>query len=94
MIVGVNRFQEETGAKAVELHRIAPEIEQRQRERTQKVRAERDGAAVGKALEAVRETARGSENLLPVMREALALRATIGEICGVLREEFGTFDRA
>jgi methylmalonyl-CoA mutase N-terminal domain/subunit len=94
VIVGVNRFQEEADAKAVELLRIDPEVERRQRERTQKVRAERDGAAVEKALEKLRETARGSENLLPVMREALALRATIGEICELLREEFGTFDRA
>jgi len=94
VIVGVNRFQEEADAKPVELLRIDPEVERRQRERTAKVRAERDGAAVENALEKVRETARGSENLLPVMREALALRATIGEICSLLREEFGTFDRA
>ncbi len=94
VIVGVNRFQEEADAKAVELLRIDPEVERRQRERTQRVRAGRDGAAVEKALEKLRETARGSENLLPAMREALALRATIGEICALLREEFGTFDRA
>jgi len=93
VIVGVNRFQEEVDAKAIELHRIDPEIERRQCERTAKVRAERDGAAIEKALEVVRETARGSESLLPAMREALVLRATIGEICTVLREEFGTFDR-
>ena len=94
VIVGVNRFQEEADAEAVDLHRIDPQIELRQRERTAKVRSERDGTAVEKALEAVRNTARGSENLLPAMREALALRATIGEVCTVLREEFGTFDRA
>lgn len=94
VIVGVNRFQEEADAEAVDLHRIDPQIELRQRERTAKVRSERDGTSVEKALEAVRNTARGSENLLPAMREALALRATIGEVCTVLREEFGTFDRA
>jgi methylmalonyl-CoA mutase N-terminal domain/subunit len=94
VIVGVNRFQEEADAEKVELLRINPEVERRQRERTAKVRAERDGAAVEKALAAVRETARGTENLFPAMREALVLRATIGEICTVLREEFGTFDRA
>ncbi|MGD0273154.1 MAG: methylmalonyl-CoA mutase family protein [Gaiellaceae bacterium] len=92
VIVGVNRFQEEADVERVELHRIDPQIELRQRERTAQVRRERDGAAVEKALEAVRGTARGSENLLPAMREALALRATIGEVCTVLREEFGTFD--
>ncbi|MHB8060082.1 MAG: acyl-CoA mutase large subunit family protein [Gaiellaceae bacterium] len=94
VIVGVNRFQEEADAKAVELLRIDPEVERRQRERTAKVRAGRDGAAVETAMNKVRETARGNENLLPPMREALALRATVGEICALLREEFGTFDRA
>jgi methylmalonyl-CoA mutase N-terminal domain/subunit len=94
VIVGVNRYQEETDSEKVDLLRIDPEVERRQRERTAKVRAERDGAAVEKALAAVRETARGTENLFPAMREALVLRATIGEICTVLREEFGTFDRA
>ncbi len=47
-----------------------------------------------RALEVVRVTAGGGENLLPAMRDALALNATIGEICEVLRGEFGTFDRA
>jgi methylmalonyl-CoA mutase N-terminal domain/subunit len=93
VIVGVNRFQEEAGAEALELHQIGPEIELRQRERTARVRSERDSAAVEKALESVRNVARGDENLLPPMREALALRATVGEICAVLREEFGSFDR-
>jgi methylmalonyl-CoA mutase N-terminal domain/subunit len=35
---------------------------------------------------------RGGENLLPPMRDALAASCTLGEICGVLREEFGTYD--
>jgi len=56
------------------------------------MRAERDPAAASATLERVREVARGSENLLPPMREALAARCTVGEICGALREEFGTYD--
>jgi Icc-related predicted phosphoesterase len=44
------------------------------------------------ALERVRETARGSDNLLPDLREALRVRCTIGEICNVLRDEFGLYD--
>jgi methylmalonyl-CoA mutase N-terminal domain/subunit len=94
VIVGVNRYQEDEQADAVELHRVGAEIEEHQRERTAKIRTERDGTAVARALESVREVARGSENLLPAMREALSLHATVGEICAVLREEFGTFDRA
>jgi methylmalonyl-CoA mutase N-terminal domain/subunit len=94
VIVGVNRFEDEADGETVELHRIDPEIERRQRERVAQVRDGRDAAVVEKTLAAVRETARGGGNLLPVMREALAGKATVGEICGVLREELGTFDRA
>ena len=40
----------------------------------------------------LRAACRGDENLLPPMREALRARCTVGEICEVLREEFGTYD--
>jgi methylmalonyl-CoA mutase N-terminal domain/subunit len=56
------------------------------------VRAERDAAAAEAALAGVREAARGTQNLLPPMRDALAARCTVGEICNALREEFGTYD--
>jgi len=91
VIVGVNRYQEEK-PEPIELHRIDPEAERRQLERTEQVRAERDGAAAEAALARVREAAQGPENLLPPLREALAVRCTIGEICNVLREEFGMYD--
>ena len=61
-------------------------------ERTARVRAERDAEAAAAALERVREAARGTDNLLPPMRDALAARCTVGEICGALRAEFGTYD--
>jgi methylmalonyl-CoA mutase N-terminal domain/subunit len=41
----------------------------------------------------VREAARGTENLLPPLRAALAAHCTVGELCGALREEWGTYDR-
>jgi methylmalonyl-CoA mutase, N-terminal domain len=91
VIVGVNRFAE-ADEEAIELHALDPEAERRQVERTQRVRAERDSAAAEAALGRVRETARGSENLLPAMRDALAAMCTVGEICNALREEFGTYD--
>jgi methylmalonyl-CoA mutase, N-terminal domain len=90
VIVGVNRFAE--GEEPIELHRLDPEIERRQLERTARVRAERDGAAAEAALAEVRRVAGAAENLLPPMREALAAYCTVGEICGVLRDEFGTYD--
>jgi methylmalonyl-CoA mutase N-terminal domain/subunit len=90
-IVGVNRFAEEEEEK-VELQRIDPAAERRQLERTARVRAERSAADAEAALARVREAAAGAENLLPPMREALRARCTVGEICGVLREEWGTYD--
>jgi methylmalonyl-CoA mutase, N-terminal domain len=91
VIVGVNRFAEGE-EEDVELHRLDPEAERRQVERTQRVRAERDSRAAEEALARVRELARGDENLLYPMRDALAARCTVGEVCTALREEFGTFD--
>jgi methylmalonyl-CoA mutase N-terminal domain/subunit len=91
VVVGVNRFQEDD-AGPIELHHLDPEIERRQLERTARVRAERDAGAAAVALEEVRRVAGGEGNLLPAMRESLRARCTIGEICGVLREEWGMYD--
>ena len=91
VIVGLNRFVEEE-EQEIELHRLDPEAERRQIGRTKRVRAERDAAAANRMLERVREAAQGTENLLYPMRDALAARCTIGEVCGVLREEFGEYD--
>ena len=91
VLVGVNRFAE-AEPEEVELLRLDPESERRQIERTVRVRAERDSAAAEAALAEVGRVATGTANLLPPMREALRAQCTIGEICTVLRGEFGTFD--
>jgi methylmalonyl-CoA mutase N-terminal domain/subunit len=91
VVVGVNRYEEHE-SEPIELHRLEPEAEQRQLERTARVRAERDAAAASAALDEVRRVAKGDENLLLPMREALRVRCTVGEICDVLREEYGTYD--
>jgi methylmalonyl-CoA mutase N-terminal domain/subunit len=91
VIVGVNRFTEHE-SEPIELHRIDAESERRQLERTARVRAERNADDSERALAAVRECAQGSGNILVPMREALRARCTIGEICNVLRDEWGTYD--
>ncbi|MDQ2981414.1 MAG: methylmalonyl-CoA mutase family protein, partial [Actinomycetota bacterium] len=91
VIVGVNRYREEE-AEPIELHRLDPDAERRQLERTAKVRAERDADEATRALAEVRRVAEVTENLLPPMREALRARCTIGEICNELRDVFGTYD--
>jgi methylmalonyl-CoA mutase N-terminal domain/subunit len=91
VIVGVNRFAEEE-SEPIELHRLDPDSERRQLERTARVRAERDAEEAARTLAEVRRVAATDENLLPPMRDALRAQCTIGEICTVLRDEFGTFD--
>jgi methylmalonyl-CoA mutase, N-terminal domain len=91
-IVGVNAYVAES-EQPIELQGIDPAAERRQLERTAKVRAERNAKDAGAALEDVRAAALGTENLLPPMRDALRVRCTVGEICGVLRAEWGEHDR-
>jgi len=91
VIVGVNRYAE-TDEGRVELHRLDPDAERRQLERTARVRAGRSPEAAAAALAEVRRVAAGEGNLLVPMREALRARCTIGEICGALRELWGTYD--
>ncbi len=93
VIVGVNRYQSGE-SEPIELHRIDPDAEQRQVDRTRRARAERDTAAWEAAVAAVRAAAGSDANVLPPMREALRVGATVGELCGVLREAWGTYDTA
>ena len=91
-IVGVNAYTDE-GKERIELHRLDPAVERRQVEHTREVRARRNAPEAERTLAVVREAARGTANMLPPLREALAAHCTVGEICGVLRSEWGTHDR-
>jgi methylmalonyl-CoA mutase N-terminal domain/subunit len=90
VVVGVNRFRDDGAgeAKAV-IQRIDPEGERRQIERVRRVRAERDAAAWGEALRRLDVAARGDDNLMPLLIEAVKAGATVGEISDALREAFG-----
>ena len=91
VVVGVNRFAED-GDEHVELLHVDPGSEREQRERTSRVRAERGADAASAALAEVQRTATTEANLLPAMRDALRARCTVGEICDVLRDVWGTYD--
>ncbi|HET9732593.1 MAG TPA: methylmalonyl-CoA mutase family protein [Acidimicrobiales bacterium] len=90
IIVGVNRFASDAPEPA-EVFPIDPALQAQQCERTRRVRAERDQAAVDAALADVAAAARGTQNVLVPMKEALRLRATLGEVSDVLRAEFGVY---
>jgi len=89
-VVGVNRFTDEQPG-STEVFPIDPALQRSQIARTQKVRAERDQAAVDAALADVEAAARGTQNLLVPMREALHRMATLGEVSDVLRGVFGVY---
>jgi methylmalonyl-CoA mutase, N-terminal domain len=88
VVVGVNRWDEQE-EEPVELLRLDQDAVRRQVERLHELRAGRDQAAVDRALKEVEETARGTDNLLHPMREALRLRATLGEVSDAVRRVFG-----
>ena len=91
VIVGVNRFELDI-EEPVELHHLDPELQRRQVDRLQKVRGERDQAVVDAALKELEEAARGGDNLLYPMKEALRAYATLGEVSDVLRGIFGEYE--
>ncbi len=91
VVVGVNRFVEEAPPPGFALHRHAERFEAEQAEALTALRETRDGGQVRRALGELRAAAAGGTNLLPVLVETVKTYATIGEICGVLREEFGEY---
>jgi len=91
IVVGVNEFVEEELPK-IELLRIQPEVERHQIERLNQVRKERNNQRVTETLSELRNAARDGDNLMPRILDAVRAYATLGEMCDVLREEFGEYE--
>jgi methylmalonyl-CoA mutase N-terminal domain/subunit len=89
-VVGVNDYLADEPL-TIPLLEIDREGERRQRERLARVRRERDNELVSQRLEALREAAQGTENLMPHILDAVRAYATLGEICGVFRDVFGEY---
>jgi methylmalonyl-CoA mutase N-terminal domain/subunit len=92
-VVGVNRFQRPAD-EVYEPLRVDPTIEAQQVERLAALRADRDAAEVERHLDALRAAAEGDANVLYPMHDALRARATVGEVCNVLRAVWGTYQPA
>ncbi|CAA9480312.1 MAG: Methylmalonyl-CoA mutase [uncultured Solirubrobacterales bacterium] len=93
IVVGVNEYVTE-GVETEEILKVDPKSEQDQVERLKQFKEDRDGEAVRARLEDLREVAVGEGNLLHPIRAALAERATLGEVSGVMREEYGEYKGA
>jgi methylmalonyl-CoA mutase N-terminal domain/subunit len=90
IVVGVNAYQEDD-VEVPDLLRVDPESEREQVQRLKEFKSARDQDLVQTRLEELRAVARGSENLLPAIRQALKDRASLGEVCGAMQDVFGSY---
>ncbi len=90
IIVGVNEFVTDS-VDDVDILKVDPEAEHRQVKRLAEWKAGRDQAQLDARLASLRDVAQGDGNMLPAMKEALREGASIGEVCGSLREVFGEY---
>ena len=88
-----NRFADESRPNLSRLT-VDPSTEREQVDRLTSIRLRRDSAAVKAQLAKVRETAQGTENLVPVILDAVRAYATLGEVCDALRDVFGEYEQA
>ena len=90
IIVGVNKYQiEEDAPKG--LLRVDPMVGERQKEKIKALKEKRNNEKVEETLETLRDICRSDENIMPAILDAVMEYATLGEVCGVMREEFGEY---
>jgi methylmalonyl-CoA mutase N-terminal domain/subunit len=90
VVVGVNKFVEDDIA-IEDLLKVDPATERGQVERLKQFKADRDQDLVARRLEDIRQAARGTDNLLPYLKDALRDRCSMGEVCGAMRDVFGDY---
>jgi methylmalonyl-CoA mutase N-terminal domain/subunit len=89
-MVNVNVYEPQE-EQDVEIHRVDPEISKRQLQRLKELKERRDNDLVAMRLEELKEVARGDENTMYPILEAVRAYATVQEICDALKEVFGTY---
>src|SRR3954462_11203380 len=90
IVVGVNEFVEDS-AEVEEILSVDPATEKAQLDRLKQFKAERDQEPTDQRLQELKQAAEGTDNLLAPIRQALKDRASVGEVCGALREVFGEY---
>ncbi|HXJ16229.1 MAG TPA: methylmalonyl-CoA mutase family protein [Candidatus Polarisedimenticolia bacterium] len=90
VIVGVNDYI--TEEEPPEILQIGETVAHQQADRLRTLRAERSSQEVDRRLNALRKAAAGSDNLMPHLYESVKAYATLGQICGALRDVFGTYE--
>lgn len=93
VVVGMNKYQiEEEAPKG--LLRVDPSVGESQKQKLVDLRAKRDNQAVEQKLAELRKACEGTENVMPFILDAVRVYATLGEICGVMREVFGEYQQS
>lgn len=90
IVVGVNQYKVEENLKA-ELLEVDPAIQNKQLQKLKKLKEKRDKKNVEVKLNSIKNAAENDQNLMPLILDAVREYATLGEICGVLREVFGEY---
>ncbi|MGO1368154.1 acyl-CoA mutase large subunit family protein [Senegalia sp. (in: firmicutes)] len=93
VVVGVNKFQAEEEAPKG-LLKVDPKVGEMQMKKIDQLKEERNNEEVKTKLEALRKACETEENVMPYIIEAVKEYATLGEICGVMREVFGEYEQA
>jgi methylmalonyl-CoA mutase N-terminal domain/subunit len=89
--VGVNCYRMEEDEPDVELHPYREQEADKARARLAKLRSERNGSRVDESLADLERAAAAGENVMPAMMRAVAAYATVGEMMGALKQEYGEF---
>jgi methylmalonyl-CoA mutase N-terminal domain/subunit len=90
IVVGVNKFVEDD-IEIEDLLKVDPATEQGQVQRLKQFKADRDQDLAARRLEDIRQAARGTDTLLPYLKDALRDRCSMGEVCGAMRDVFGEY---
>jgi methylmalonyl-CoA mutase N-terminal domain/subunit len=93
IVVGMNKYQiEEEAPKG--LLRVDPSVGEMQKQKLVELRAKRDNTKVNETLATLKTACEGTDNVMPYILEAVKAYATLGEVCGVMREVFGEYQQA
>lgn len=90
IVVGVNKFRSEQEVEP-SVFRVDPRVEDDQKQRLRRFKEARDQERLSSVLKRVDEAARGNNNLVPILLQAVKAGATVGELCEVLRSIYGTY---
>lgn len=92
IIVGVNEYQTEEEERDLDTLEVDQEVSSNQEKHLKELRQKRDDDKVSTSLNKLKEAAKGEDNLMPYIKDAVNSYATLGEICGTLREVFGEYE--